>query len=249
MMTSRQRAALRLATRRLHLEAPLDLIYQRFDVAARRDAIDRRNLGLLLAFCLRADSNCVDVGAHAGAVLREIVRRAPQGRHVAYEPLPHLAERLAAAYPGVDVRNAAVSDEEGEFDFFHVVSEPEGSGLKPRDWEARAEVVRLRVPVERLDSALGDGYVPDLIKIDVEGAEGQVIAGGLETIARHKPIVVFEHGLGGSDHYGNTPQRVYDLLVGEAGLRIFDLDGVGPYSAMQFEAVFTQPIWNFVARP
>src|SRR3954452_4373494 len=208
MMTSRQRAALRVASRRLRLEVPLDRLYQRLDVTARRGGIDRPNLRLLLAFSLRADSNCVDVGAHAGAVLRDIVRRSPQGRHVAYEPLPHLAERLAAEFPSVDVRNAAVGDEEGEFDFFHVVGEPEGSGLKPRDWEARGEVVRLRVSVERLDSALPEGFVPDLIKIDVEGAEGQVIAGGLETIARHKPIVVFEHGVGGSEQYRNTPERV-----------------------------------------
>jgi FkbM family methyltransferase len=249
MLNSRSRAALREAARRLHVEASLDRIYRRLDVLARRDALDRRSLDLLLAFCLREDSNCVDVGAHSGVVLAEMVRRAPRGKHIAYEPLPHLAAQLAEAYPQVDVRSAAVSDEEGEATFFHVREEPEGSGLKPRDWKERAEVEELRVRVDRLDSALSPDYVPHLIKIDVEGAEGQVIAGAMTTLTRHRPIVVFEHGLGGSDYYGNYPARIYDLLVGQAGMRIFDLDGRGPYTPAGFEAVFTQPIWNFVALP
>ena len=33
----------------------------------------------------------------------------------------------------------------------------------------------------------------DYIKIDVEGAEGLVIRGGVETIKKYKPVVVFEH--------------------------------------------------------
>jgi hypothetical protein len=30
-------------------------------------------------------------------------------------------------------------------------------------------------------------------------------------------------------------------------MRIFDLDGDGPYSRGRFEATFTEPIWNFLA--
>ena len=42
---------------------------------------------------------------------------------------------------------------------------------------------------------------------------------------------------------------MYDLLTGEAGMRIYDIDGRGPYTAAEFDDVFSQPLWNFVARP
>jgi hypothetical protein len=52
-----------------------------------------------------------------------------------------------------------------------------------------------------------------MIKIDVEGAELLVFRGAKETIARNKPVIVFEHGLGGADSYGHSPEQVFDLLA------------------------------------
>lgn len=69
----------------------------------------------------------------------------------------------------------------------------------------------------------------------------------METLTRHAPIVVFEHGPGAEREYQTSPEQVYDLLVSEAGMRIFDIDGVGPYSRSQFIETFHRPIWNFVA--
>jgi hypothetical protein len=49
------------------------------------------------------------------------------------------------------------------------------------------------VATERLDETLPAGYMPRLIKIDVEGAERQVIEGAIEAISRCKPAVWFDH--------------------------------------------------------
>ena len=68
----------------------------------RRDLRDNEHLRLLLAFVLREDANCIDVGANVGEILEEIVRVAPRGRHIAYEPLPDHAADLAKRFPGVD---------------------------------------------------------------------------------------------------------------------------------------------------
>jgi Methyltransferase FkbM domain len=111
-----------------------------------------------------------------------------------------------------------------------------------------SDVRQIAVQTERLDDVLDDSYVPTLIKIDVEGAELGVLRGAVETLHRHRPVVVFEHGLGGADLYDTHPTELFDLLDG-AGMRIFDLDGVGPYSCEQFEATFVEPIWNFLAAP
>src|SRR5262249_26220258 len=51
-----------------------------------------------------------------------------------------------------------------------------------------------------------------LIKIDVEGAELQVLAGSIKTLSRDKPIIVFEHGLGAAEYYNTRPEQVFELL-------------------------------------
>jgi FkbM family methyltransferase len=255
MMRSRERIrigpevrerARRLSTR-LGLDAPLRLAYERLEPSAKRDRIDNEHPRLLMAFLLQEDSNCVDIGAHTGVLLREMVRCAPKGRHIAYEPLPECAEQLRRQFPGVDVRNAAVSDHAGLAVFYRFGSDTMQSGLQLRADANAAAAQAISVNLEKLDDALPDGYAPSLIKIDVEGGERQVIEGALETISRHAPIVCFEHGPGAEHAYATSPQQVYDLLVAQAGMRVFDIDGNGPYSRDQFVEVYHQPIWNFVA--
>src|SRR5207249_1272465 len=89
-----------------------------------RDRADNDRLRAILGAVLRPDSNCIDVGAHEGLFLADIVRLAPRGRHVAYEPLPEFAADLTRRFPGVDVRERALSDRPGEVEFVHVLTRP-----------------------------------------------------------------------------------------------------------------------------
>jgi FkbM family methyltransferase len=215
--------------------------------------IDRRDSELirrLIAWTLARDSCCVDVGAHGGSVLAEILRVAPAGRHIAYEPLPHLAERLRAEYPDVDVRCAAVADRAGEESFARVRAAEAWSGLvfRPLPGNVEPDVEEITVRVEALDEALPAGFVPRLLKIDVEGGEERVLRGALRTLREHRPTVVFEHGYGAANAYGTEPDDVHSLLVGEAGFRVFDLDGNGPYDLDAFkQAYFASERVNWVA--
>jgi FkbM family methyltransferase len=243
----RSRKAAKAAAARLGLERQLERAYELTNRTARRDRIDNEHLRLLLAFVLAPDSNCIDIGAHRGDVLREMRRLAPHGQHIAFEPVPESHEALRREFPDVEVRGVAVSDAPGEASFVHVPALPSYSGFRRHTYPSPQATNEITVRVESLDTALPDGYVPTLIKVDVEGAERQVFEGAIETITRHRPTVVFEHGAGAADHYGTAPEHVYDLLVERAGLRIFDIDGRGPYTRSEFQAVFTQPIWNFVA--
>jgi FkbM family methyltransferase len=217
--------------------------------ADERDRRDNEALRLLLVFALRSDSSCIDVGAHEGIWLEELRRVAPRGRHLAYEPLPQFAGDLATRFPEIDVRNAALSNTTGETSFVHVRDLPGYSGLRPRDYPREVETETIAVRTVRLDDDLPSGFVPALIKIDVEGAERLVVEGGLETIRRHRPIVVFEHGPGAAEHYETTPADMYRLLHDEAGLSLFDLDGNGPFDLREFERRFASvEQWNWVAR-
>ncbi len=209
------------------------------------------NLRRLIAFSLRPDACCVDVGAHRGAVLHEILRVAPHGRHVAYEPLPELAAGLRAAFPSVEIREAALSDRSGQSSFQHVRGEAEGcSGFvvctTPPGYVPDVEQIDVRL--ERLDDVLDPASPVAFVKVDVEGAEKQVFAGALHTLERTRPTIMFEHAYAASSAYGTDPSEVYSLLTEEVGLRIFGLNGDGPFEASEFEQMSHQanPI-NFVA--
>jgi FkbM family methyltransferase len=216
----------------------------------RRDIRDHELLVARLTEVLEPDSDCLDVGAHEGAVLRELVRLAPDGSHIAWEPLPAFARRLAAAFPSVDVREAALADRSGRGEFFYVPGEPGWSGFRRRPTPEGGPVETISVRCERLDETLPEGVRPALIKIDVEGAEEQVLHGALETLRRHRPIVAFEHGLGSADHYGTTPERMHELLADALGYRIHGLDHDGPYSRERLAELFHRgERVNFIAYP
>jgi FkbM family methyltransferase len=212
---------------------------------SRRDRRDMRQLRMLLSLTLAEDACCVDVGANLGLVLRDIVRAAPRGRHIAYEPLPEHAAQLAREFPQVDVRNAAVSDHPGSATFHRVRGRDTRSSLSALDF-ADEQLERFPVELETLDAGLPPGFVPALIKIDVEGAEEQVLRGAAATLAQHRPTVVLEHNTS-AHHFGTSSETVHGLLE-EAGLRVFDIDGDGPYSRADFSRVVEAGrMWTFVA--
>jgi FkbM family methyltransferase len=216
----------------------------------RRDIRDHDLLVALLARELRADADCLDAGAHTGSVLREIVRLAPRGRHVAWEPLPALAAAVRNAFPAVNVREAALADTTGERSFTHVLDDPGWSSLvAARPTPSRGPTETLSVRCERLDDVLPEGIRPALLKIDVEGAETQVLRGAQRTLREHRPLIAFEHGLGSAEYHGTGPEELHGLLD-DAGYAISGLDGDGPYDLARFAELFaTGERVNFVARP
>jgi FkbM family methyltransferase len=230
--------------------AALSLRRRLLPAHVRADIRDHELLVALLERSLSPDADCIDVGAHAGAVLRELVRLAPGGRHMAWEPLPEFAYRLRAEFPSVEVREAALSDRAGERSFAHILEEPGWSGFLERPTPRGGLVERITVRCERLDDALPDGVRPAFIKIDVEGAEEQVLRGAAETLGRHRPLIAFEHGAGSADCYGTTPQRIHSLLADQLGYRIQGMDGDGPYTPAEFADIFAVgDRVNFVAHP
>jgi FkbM family methyltransferase len=242
---------LRRVARQLGIEGPALALRRRLLPAhVRRDIQENERLVALLEELLDPGSDCLDVGAHEGAVLGEIVRIAPRGRHVAWEPLPAFARRLREEFPSVEVRETALSDRAGDREFAHVVEEPGWSGFVARPVPGGGPVERITVRCERLDEGLPEDVAPAFVKIDVEGAEEEVLRGAAETLRRHRPVLAFEHGLGSANHYGTTPQRIHDLLTVELGYAIFGLDGDGPYDHKRFAEIYNRgERVNFVARP
>jgi FkbM family methyltransferase len=153
----------------------------------------------------------VDVGAHAGEITAWLVAAAPEGTHLAIEPLPDFAEHLREHFPDVVVHECALSDADGTATFFNVVGSPAWSGLRRQDPVAGKQTEEIDVAVRRLDDVVGAGPVR-LVKIDVEGAELAVLGGGRTTIARDRPVLLFEHARVHAASFGTTAPDVWALL-------------------------------------
>jgi FkbM family methyltransferase len=257
MITTRRRArdAVLAAARRSGQEDRLrELRWALRPDGARRNRRDDAALVVALASVLRRDSDCIDVGANRGSVLAHMVRLAPAGRHVAFEPLPDLAAALAQRFPRVDVRSVALSNRTGRAVFVRrrdpALSSLESAPEDPRWGDVGLEgAQRIEVEVARLDDVLPDGLRPAFLKIDVEDHEYQVLEGALETLREHRPRGACEHSRGARAH-GHEPGDVHHLLTERAGLRIFDANGGGPYDrAALREEVLTGRRWFFFARP
>jgi FkbM family methyltransferase len=211
-------------------------------------------LDQVIRMLVRESSNCIDVGCHLGSVLSLLVKLAPRGRHMAFEPIPWKANRLANKFPGVDVRQMAVGDSSGEVTF-HIDLETSGySGL--RTAVSRIGHTRdLTVPCVRLDELVSSERAIDFIKIDVEGAELLVLRGSREFIRRDRPPIVFESTSSALSLYGLSTSELFNHLVQENDYRVFTprgfLERAEPLSLEQYDRAHQYPFqaFNFVAVP
>jgi len=163
----------------------------------------------LLASAVRDGDVVYDVGAHAGFFTLLCARLAgTAGRVQAFEPEPANCERLAAnvaanGLTNVVVTRAAISDAEGEESFARGATSLEGRLTYADD--ASAE----RVRTTTIDTMVAAGAPPpEMIKIDVEGAEARVLRGAWTTLRRHRPRLLIEV------HSAAAGQEVAALLDG-----------------------------------
>ena len=201
---------------------------------------------MLIASFVGPDDLCVDVGANVGSVTATMFRVAPGVRHILVEPLPDLAERLAAQYPACEVHAVALSDHEGTANFVRVPDRPTRSGLDPGQLKPGLRTETIEVTISTLDTVLA-GRVPRFVKIDVEGAEFDVLRGAPKMLEEARPVIVFEHQP--ADDALDDTRAIHKLLTA-TGYRVFDIDGTGPYDENELVTVCRAGrIWNFVAVP
>jgi FkbM family methyltransferase len=154
-----------------------------------------------LSELLRPGAVFYDVGANVGffsAIAARLVGR--EGRLVAIEPSPPTAERLRRnmelnGFDHVTVVEAAASARPGRAAFsVQPLHRSAGSRLSaisrpPHASETTVETVTI-------DQLIDDGMPPpDVIKLDIEGAEVDALAGMVTTLRRARPTVLCEtHG-------------------------------------------------------
>lgn len=180
-----------------------------------------------LQFCfryLRPGDHFVDVGANVGVFSALVGTRLPGVRITAVEPYPPIRRDLESnlALNGLDITivDSAVGAESGEATF-EVLERDVLNRLAP-DGAVVPASKGIRVAVQTLDEILA-GSSPALIKIDVEGAELNVLRGTRRLLTTDAPVLLFEH-CGHGNSFGVTPADVRSFLA-EVDYRIYLLDG------------------------
>jgi FkbM family methyltransferase len=153
-----------------------------------------------------------DIGAHIGFHSFYFARLVgPKGKVYAFEPHPKNLERIELELKQnkdlesiITVFNVALSDKEGTevFNLNNDVESGRSSGgfIESADtvWDKSAYIERgfqkMTIPTLPLDkmSKIGINRKPDVLKIDVEGAEAFVLYGAKETIIKYKPLILLE---------------------------------------------------------
>jgi FkbM family methyltransferase len=201
----------------------------------------------VLGAALRDHATYVDVGTNRGQLLGMALATAPEGRYVAFEPIPQLAAELRRSFPQVDTRELALSAEPGTAEFCHFRTMDGWSGLhrSPEISDERGAPEYIEVSLSTLDIELA-GLDPGVIKIDVEGAELKVVQGGRNVLAAKKPFVIFEHVAAAAALYDSPSASLWDALH-ELGYEIFTITGDGPCTRSDFAA--STGVVNWFARP
>jgi FkbM family methyltransferase len=166
---------------------------------------------------------CFDIGAHAG--LYSLVFASAAERVFAFEPLPRniaWLERTLAwnRIPNVSILPWAVSEATGPQSF-----QPHAHNSMGR----LAPDGSLPVFAIALDDFLArHPFFPEVMKIDVEGAETSVLRGGLEFIRSRKPALLL------SVHGPERRRECLELLRDAGYSRIHPLDAGNPDQANEY---------------
>lgn len=156
----------------------------------------------LVPLLQRHDPTILEIGCNDGEDTQKLLEYFPSARIFCFEPDPRPRRRFLARRfgPNVSLHAYAVGAADDEVKFF----QSSGDGkLQPEGWDYSGSIhkpaehlrrhpwckfkTRITVPLTRLDTfredQIGDRII-DFIWADVQGAEGDMIAGGQETLAQ-----------------------------------------------------------------
>jgi FkbM family methyltransferase len=151
-----------------------------------------------LQYLLQPGMLTFDIGANVGFTALLAARQVgPTGRVVCFEPLPANAEQIRHnarlnGFDQIDVHCTALGRDDGEAEF--QLSESPTWGRLTQSGTAPRPNGIIRVPVRRLDSLVAADALPPpaLVKMDVEGAEADVIAGSRALLGKARPLLIIE---------------------------------------------------------
>ena len=178
---------------------------------------------------IRVGDTCLDVGGHVGYLTIIMARLVgPTGRVVAFEPVSETFEALQEnvglnSLENVGLECTAVGENEGTITLFCDAAQTLSWTPSVLAYRVPGELHKsLSVPVLSLDRYLEKtGLRPNLVKIDVEGAELAVLRGARRMLLESRPVVLVEIHDGGTQHRAEVLQllQACGYAVNELGAR------------------------------
>jgi len=165
---------------------------------------------LVVAMC-KPRKTFVDVGAHIGSIISEVLHFDSSIKVVAVEAIPEKAKKLKKKFPNVDIHDCAVGDSNGFVSFFIYINKTGFSSLGKPTAQSDDSIAEIKVPIKKLDDLIVSTDV-DVIKIDVEGAELGVLRGAVNLLNQSRPIIMFESGPQLDDGLGYTKEKMFDFF-------------------------------------
>jgi FkbM family methyltransferase len=150
------------------------------------------------ASSVRAGDVCYDIGAYRG-FFSGVFALAGAGRVIAFEPFPENCaqlQRLAANNPQLPLtfENIAVGREDGIAEFIVMTDSSMGKLASSSFQSEVPSAALLKVCLRTLDGLISEGkhLAPQVVKIDVEGAELDVLQGAKKMLQDSKPVLFIE---------------------------------------------------------
>ena len=174
---------------------------------------------------LRPGDTAIDCGAHTGYHTKPMLEICREGRVIAYEALPHLAERLAnelGNWTSLELKSCAVqADPDIEKISFQFVPERPGrSGILSATINTletnKYEYQLIEVSASTIDKDVTElGIEPAtvaFIKLDLEGGEYNALQGAKETLRSGRPFLAYENGVFAAKTMGYTDHDFSKML-------------------------------------
>lgn len=188
-------------------------------------------LTVFLTRLIKPGMTVLDVGANHGyytVLLADLVGE--EGAVVAVEPHPRTASLLRQTIyvngfsQRTDIIEAAAVASASQALSLHVpIAEPKNAHLVSSDRFEEPDVVS--VAALTLDSLIDRFPRVDFMKIDVEGAEEDAVAGAMQIVKRDKPDIILEFNV---HRCRDAPAFLASLLAVYGTLRALDYDGTTP---------------------
>jgi FkbM family methyltransferase len=209
---------------------------------------------LRLNYCvlMDCDRNFVDVGGNLGSHSACFIRDMGAARIAIFEPIPDMLNCLRERFDSdnrITIYPYALSNETTQATFHFKSNAPAESGLALKNIYSdglRDNIVELTVEVRRLDD-IELGFVPQFIKIDIEGGEIGMLKGAASLIQSCRPLISVEYGFVGYEAFGHTSESLPDWAQ-ENGYTIFDLFG-NPFDRSEFLECVNRYYWDYMLLP
>lgn len=166
----------------------------------------------------------------------------------AFEPLPEIHAWLAKNAPAAaTIVDAALWDRTGTATLYrHRLSDAFGTlEAEVADFDPTRGPARAEVRCTTLDEYARAHHPPTVIKIDVEGGEKRLIAGGLETLRKARPAIAMEVWGGKGGERFSLPAARSLFGLGYAAQRIDENGSLSPLSSAELPSFLAGiAIWD-----